>query len=165
MTLRDRDGASIRAYLDANADLLTGRVLDYGSGRQPYRDIVESAGGAYVPFDSPDFPASLAELREPLPRGRFDACIITQIVQYLPDPVATLTTVRNLMLIDAPLLMTGPTNWPLVERLDLWRFTPAGITLVLERAGFSEIEAEERETFAAEADRRWALGFQVKARA
>lgn len=163
--LRDRDRASIRAYLEQHADLLTGRVLDFGSGKQPYRDVVERVGGVYVPFDRTDFPASTAEHDEQIPVGPFDAVICNQVVQYLDNPVRVLADLRRMMTPGAYLLMTGPTNWPIVEREDLWRFTPAGITRMLDGAGWVEIEAEQREVFVAECDARWPIGFQVKARA
>lgn len=166
--LRDRDRASIRSYLENNAHQLiprgTGRVLDFGSGRQPYRDIIENIG-EYEPFDRTAFPGSCAQSTTPPPEGFYDAAICTQVVQYLAEPEVELEYLRSYIRPGGLLLMTGPTNWPIVEKEDLWRFTPAGITLVLERAGWNDIVAEQREVFVAEGDARWPIGFQVRATA
>jgi hypothetical protein len=44
MSLRDLERGSIRAFLESNQDKFGGRVLDFGSGQQPYRDVVIKAG-------------------------------------------------------------------------------------------------------------------------
>ena len=97
MNLRDRDRASIHAYLLENSDLLTGRVLDFGAGRQPYRDVIEGAGGEYVPYDRTAFPGSCAEADSPDPVGVFDAVVVTQVVQYLLAPVEEFRWMRSLV--------------------------------------------------------------------
>lgn len=109
MNLREAEANSIRAFVQSAADegYLSGRVLDYGCGRQPYRDIVEAAGGDYHPFDLNTFPASVSDedwtpagftfwgSDGPLDvatalhkwtrdHGYIDAVLCTQVVQYVP---------------------------------------------------------------------------------
>lgn len=158
--MRERDGASIRSFLEANAADLTGRVLDFGAGRQPYRELVS---GEYVPFDGRDFPGSLAAEDTDIIRGSFDAIICTQVLQYVPHPQDTLAALLWSLNPGGVLLMTGPTNWPIVERDDLWRFTPKGIEALLRHVGFRDWHVEARESFQAETDSRWIIGWQARA--
>ncbi len=162
--LRDRDKQSIRAFLQANADCLTGRVLDYGCGLRPYRDVVKDAGGDYHGYDRTHFPGSVCGVDfDPDVGGPFDAVICTQVIQYLPEPHFNLSHMHHVLRRDGVLLLTGPTNWPVVEDADLWRFTPFGVEVLLRRAGFRDIAVDPREVFAAERDERWMLGWQAKA--
>jgi hypothetical protein len=111
-SLRGIEHASIRAFVQKAADLgyLSGRVLDYGCGKQPYRDIVEAAGGTYFGFDLPWLPANVSdEIVEPgldmstalrdgydtafyswaIEHGYFDAVLCTQVIQYVPLTIET----------------------------------------------------------------------------
>jgi SAM-dependent methyltransferase len=126
-TIRDMERASIREYVARNASYLRGRVLDFGAGKpgtcrqpEPYRDLVQ---GEYFPFD---------------------AVLMTQVIQYLHDPRQTLSQLEALLRGGGALVITGPTNWAEVEVTDLWRFTRAGIRLLLETAGFRVLDVQQR---------------------
>lgn len=145
--LREVERDSIRRFVEANSRLLTGRVVDFGCGRSPYRYAVEDAGGVYVGFDRAAFPANVSG-RDlgPDDWGDVDAVLMTQVLQYLPDPGDVLYALCEVLCGGDPavLVMTGPTTWPVVEPEDLWRFTPAGVRVLLEQAGFSAVEVGER---------------------
>lgn len=126
---------SIRKFVQqAAADgHLSGRVLDYGCGRQPYKAIVEAAGGEYVPWDDkgfiggsvgtvgPDYP-----LEEP-----WDAILCTQVVEYVPNVSDLLSRFgAALSAISGALVMTYPTTWPELPG-DLHRFTKLGMEKLL----------------------------------
>ena len=137
MNIRELERDSIRDFLTAHETLLTGRVLDLGCGKQPYRDIIERNCRTYHPWDHVDLPASVYD-GDPmsLPSGKFDAIVSTQVLQYVVD-VRSWLKLRHVDLDNGGhLLLTGPTNWPIVEVEDLWRWTPAGIATELQRAGF-----------------------------
>lgn len=156
MNLRELERESIRAFVQSAADegYLSGRVLDFGCGRQPYREIVETAGGEYLGFDSPRFPASTtSELHVPDWPHAYDATLCTQVLQYVPNPMTALHQIGNGLRpiyhgADREkarhLVMTYPTNWPEVEPEDLHRFTKAGMERLLTEAGFTIIRHEER---------------------
>lgn len=143
--LREIERASIRAFVQNAADqgYLSGKVLDYGCGQQPYRPIVEAAGGVYHGYDSPGFPASVApqtfshlgavsgDLHA------FDTVLCTQVIQYAEDPGEMLVSILEELALGGTLVMTGPTNWPEVEQEDFWRFTQAGIRRLLTSSGFA----------------------------
>lgn len=151
--IREAERRSIRTFLEANAALLAGRVLDYGCGRQPYRDVVEAAGGDYYGFDRAAFLAStVSEDVGFVPFGgeRWDAIVCTQVIQYVPYPSDLLERFEGALGGDADpvgaLLLTYPTTWPVVEDADLWRFTPAGIETLLDRAHFDVVSHSVRHT-------------------
>jgi hypothetical protein len=161
--IREIERASIREFVQqaANDGFLTGRVLDYAAGQSPYRQIVEGCGAEHVPFD-PDYADIADNWREKVP---FHSVLCTQAVQYLPEPEQVFRDWERALYGERNLVMTGPTNWPIVEQTDLWRFTPNGIATLLKAANFEIVRLEERGRFDYGGDSRWILGWGVVARA
>lgn len=134
---------SIRDFVTNHREYLMGRVLDFGCGKpetcrepMPYRHIVDSQitlhkRGEYVPY----------ELGDPKPIGKFDAVLLTQVIQYISDPLALLT---DFLQQTKYLVMTYPTTWDEVERTDLHRFTKAGMERLLKDAGFTVLVHQAR---------------------
>lgn len=132
--LRQIEHVSIRDFLLQHREYLMGRVLDYGCGMpphavQPYRNIIEAqitahGRGEYVPFDRQGYAD---------PGGRFDCVLLTQVIQYIPNPLELLSRLR---LRTTYLVLTYPTHWEEVETSDLWRFTKHGMERLLRDAGF-----------------------------
>jgi hypothetical protein len=146
--LRKLEAESIYAFVESCAPLLDGKVLDYGAGRKPYREIVERAGGDYTAWDRMSLPGSVADadvgMSRPL-RLDWDAIICTQVIQYVPDPAHMLGWTREaLRTKGGALILTGPLTWPEVEREDLQRFTRAGIRRLLEGCGYRIERLEPR---------------------
>lgn len=93
---------SLRAFVESCAEHFTGRVLDYGCGRQPYRDVIEEAGGEYLPYDRKAFPGgSVGDHgpsdplycygptytkadRERNAARTYNAILCTQVIEYVP---------------------------------------------------------------------------------
>src|SRR4029077_5445657 len=132
MDLRELEAESIRAFVQQAADdgYLSGRVLDYGCGKSPYRDVVETAGGEYIGFDRTYFPANVSG-ENVGPSGRmearsWDCVLITQVAQYTLDPNALLGFMLRLLKPHGMLVWSGDTNWPVIENEDLLRLTFAG---------------------------------------
>lgn len=170
-TVRELERASIRAFVESCADHLTGRVLDFGCGQQPYRDVVEQAGGEYVPYDRAAFPANVsgADVGDEPVNGDFDAVLCNQVAQYWPHPLDTLWRLRSKVFVHgerAPgvLVMTFPTNWDEVEAADLFRYTATGMTHLLRQAGW-KVERMERRAEITLGGFRFPLGYGVVARA
>lgn len=135
------------------------RVLDYGCGRQPYREIIEGNGGIYSGWDSAMFPASVWEGDdEAPPQGPFDVILCTQVIQYVPRPEGWLRLRMQDLVPGGVIVMTGPTNWPVVENEDLWRFTVRGVGTLLVQAGFDHVAAGQRASVVAEGE-EWPLGW------
>lgn len=119
---------SIRDFVEQHKDLLVGRVLDFGAGNQPYRELVS---GEYVPF----------EKGEEFPLGTFDAVLMNQVVQYLHDPKEIFSKLAH---VGRYLIMTYPTHWEEVEDIDLCRYTKAGMERMLTESGYEIIEHQKR---------------------
>lgn len=73
-----------------------------------------------------------------LPRGRFDCLIVTQTLQYIPDPEAALRGLGAALRPGGALLLAVPALTPHddieADEGDYWRFWPAGFRVLLERS-------------------------------
>ena len=116
----------------------TGRVLDYGCSHGPYRGIVEAAGGEWHGYNRDHYPGGSKDNIGPdNPLGeKWDVILCTQVLQYVPDPPWLLDDFRG----SAPrLVLTYALNWPEVEPEDLWRFTSAGMEVMLRETGWEPV--------------------------
>ncbi len=163
------ENESIRAFVQQAADdgYLKGKILDYGCGRQPYRDICQGVG-QYVAWDRSDFPFSMAPENVGGPSGLlggFNSMLCTQVIQYVPvdDLEDWLTSLLLILYPDSWLVLTGPTNWPCIN--DLSRLTVEGIAGLLESAGFSEAKIDYREPLFDMGGFQLPFGYGVVARA
>jgi hypothetical protein len=168
--LRDAEARSIREFVQRAADegYLSGRVLDYGCGKQPYRDIVEDVG-TYFGYDQTEFAGNVSG--EDI--GDFDlpwekpwkALLCTQVLQYVREPGGLLSHLfEHILGRGGHLVLTYPTNWPEVEPDDLHRFTKAGMERLLTEAGFTIVRHDLRHSFQ-HAGSTFAAGYGVIARA
>ncbi len=181
--LTAHENASIRHFVAqaASEGYLRGRVLDYGCGRQPYRNLVESFGAEYYGYDHDSFPAHIGTTSvgtDPTYTEHFDAILCTQVIQYVPihrderytpdgSIRALLDRWRTALGRDGHLILTYPTNWPEVQPEDLHRFTKSGMERLLAEAGYTVVMHERRATTAVMIDQSavLALGYGVVARA
>ena len=153
-TVRALERRSIRTFMERNRDYLRGRVLDFGAGKQPYRDLVQ---GKYVPLERGD----------DLPSGEegFDCIICNQVFQYLEQPSGVLGRFNEwLYPTKGYLVMSYATNWDEVESEDLFRFTKKGMEFLLARSKF-EVVAHERRAEINLNGFKFPLGYGVVARA
>ena len=166
-SLRKVERDSIRAFIDAHREFLTGLVLDYGCGKEPYRDVVAAAGGSYHGYDRSAWPANVSgrDIGDGLTlHNSWDTVMSTQVIQYVADPLAWLESIRKFIRHSGFLVITGPTNWPIVEVEDRWRFTPTGIASLLNSAGFFVVDVKPR-ACVQHNDESWLLGWGAVARA
>lgn len=148
--LADVDRASIREFLEENSRFIKGETLDYGCGRQPYKELIETQGATYTGYDHPNFPGSVVSEAFGQPYDIYykswDTILCTQMLQYVYNPKGLLDTFRTILKKDGHLILTYATNWPEVESEDLNRFTTYGIRRLLEEADFNIIEQRVRAT-------------------
>lgn len=180
-SLRAIEHTSIREFVQkaANDGYLSGRVLDYGCGFAPYREIVEGVGGEWIGYDRADFPDNhVGNVGPENPfwhrqfgetgRGRirqdyYDVCLCTQVLQYKAHRYVEgffLALKHNCK----SLVMTYPTTWPEAQPEDLYRFTKAGMERLLTEAGFEIIYHESRASVTCLGE-KFSLGGGVIARA
>ena len=131
-SVRIIERASIRRFVHDCRDKLLGRVLDFGAGDQPYRNLVD---GEYIPH----------ELGNSFPQPEsLDAILCTQVLQYVSSPQDVLWAFRTWLKPEGHLVLTYATNWDEVEPDDLWRFTKAGMEGLLRQARFEILHHERR---------------------
>lgn len=141
--IRAVEKSSIRTYVKEHSGLLTGRVLDFGCGHQPYRSYVT---GTYYPFDKSHYfddtayDGAVAKLQT-LP---FDAILCTQVLQYCEDPCKQIIDFYRLLTRGGHLVMTTGLNWDEVEMEDLSRLTRAGTERALLKCGFTILDQTRR---------------------
>lgn len=120
--LQQASRAAIKDFVSGCRQYLTGRVLDFGCGLQPYRQFV---GGEYVGFD-PGYPEHSAE-----PVGKFDAILSTQVFQVFDDPVATVARLREMLNDGGFWVVTYNASWYEIQPEDKWRFSRTGMEALL----------------------------------
>lgn len=143
--IRVADKASIRAFVDKHKAYLRGRVLDFGAGLSPYRDLVS---GEYVPFNvaHPSTPlGSIVNEDASVLNCPFDAILCNQVLQYVLDVPGLLVLFSSLLKKNkGSLVMTYATTWPEIENTDKWRFTKVGLEFLLMKAGFQVVDHQPR---------------------
>ncbi len=88
--------------------------------------------------------------REPHPLGRasgsFGSCVCAETLEHVTDPAAFLQSVYSLLRPGAWIVITTPFAFPVHGfPRDYWRFTPQGLELLLNDAGFTRPQAWELE--------------------
>lgn len=127
------------------------RVLDLGAGDAPYRELFahaeyvtsDWAGSTHAGARSADVVASADAL--PVPDASFDVVLATQLLEHVPAPEAVLAEIARVLRPGGALHLTVPLAWELHELPhDYRRFTPAGLRVLLEGAGFAAIAVHGR---------------------
>jgi SAM-dependent methyltransferase len=126
---------------------LKGRVLDVGSGEQPYRDWMPAASD-YVGIDVEESSDTAAVIRPgerwPLEDGSFDSVLCTQVLEHDSDPGHTLSEIDRVLKPGGMAVVTVPFayNEHLVPH-DYRRWSAAGIAAVVgERLEVREVRKE-----------------------
>ena len=166
--IRETEVRTIREFLEHHRDDLTGVVLDYGSGRQPYRSLI-SGYGRYLAWDRPDFPGAIEGVEGTGPafeadkhKEMIDTVVCTQVIQYVDNPGWLLARIDDWLKPGGVLLMTGPGNWPEVEPNDIIRYTRSGIEHVLTVGRWDDVVVHSRHGIEVN-DIRMSLGWAARA--
>jgi SAM-dependent methyltransferase len=136
------------------------RVLDLGAGDGRLAGALVRAGHrvtAVEPHRHVPAAPGLTVVRESvdgaeLPDGSFDAAVLWHVLEHLPDPLGALERVRRWLVPGGRLLVGVPNLASLQARVgrERWfhldprrhvvHFTARGLAVLLERAGFLEVE-------------------------
>ncbi len=128
---------TIREFVRSCGDHLSGHVLDYGCGRQPYRTIIEQHGGTYVGYDRRAFGGNVSgrDIGQ-LDEESFDAILCTQVLPYVHEVGEVLFDLHEYLRDGGRLILTYSAAWPVI-RDELWHFTKLGMEALLTQAGFT----------------------------
>ena len=135
--------AEVEGRLLRGLDLTPGaRVLDYGCGHQPHRDL--GRGVERVGADLPGNPLAAIEVRPdgglPVADASFDAVLSTQVLEHVGDPALYLAeSFRALRPGGRLVLSTVGLQVYHPDPVDYWRWTCAGLQREVADAGF-EVE-------------------------
>lgn len=127
---------------------MRGEVLDIGCGNMPYRQLALSQPGVtgYVGVDLPGplygRPHAWWDgLDLPFRTGRFDAVLLTEVLEHCPDPGVVLAEARRSLREGGKLFLTVPFLWPLHDvPHDEYRYTPFALERLLGAAGFGSVD-------------------------
>lgn len=163
---RTRIAAGVRRFFDLQAQSLWrelrtvlpgvhGTLVDVGCGAQPYRRLL-AASTEYIGLDTEqacaDFGYAIPGLRLigqdgtwPLRDAEADLVLATETLEHVADPRAFLDEAHRCLRQGGRLLLTVPfaARWHYIPH-DYWRFTPSGIRILLEDAGFVDIVVHAR---------------------
>lgn len=126
------------------------RLLDAGAGEarfapkfqaQRYTSVDLAVGDATWNYGGIDTLADLAHL--PFRDSCFDAAINIVTLEHVPEPGQVLTEIARVLRPGAPLLLVAPHEWEEHQQPhDYYRYTRYGLSYLLTRAGFAEIEIQ-----------------------
>ncbi len=135
------DRVYIESFLELHRSDIRGDVAEMMSGDYSRRFGAPDVRVHVVDVDPRNAAATVrADLcaRDALPPGSFDAWVLTQTLQFVPDPEAALANVRRSLRPGGVALITVPCASPLAATGapsgDLWRLTPAGLGALCRRA-------------------------------
>jgi SAM-dependent methyltransferase len=130
----------------ASTAAVRGRVLDAGSGRGGWRDVIRSGGAEYESIDlaprGADCPTWVGDvMRMPqVPDARYDAVVSHQVLEHLPRPWEALAEFHRVLRPGGVLVISVP---HLSRRHELphdyFRFTQEGMASLLRDADFENI--------------------------
>ncbi|MCC6665820.1 MAG: class I SAM-dependent methyltransferase [Polyangiaceae bacterium] len=142
-----------RRVLPKVAPLARGRLIDVGCGEKPYLELFapyvdEHVGVEYgTAFDrthaaqrarKPDVYYDGVTL--PFPDASFDSAINIDVLEHTESPATVVSEIARVLKSGGVLIMTAPFSFRIHEEPhDYFRFSPHGLRLLCERAGF-EVE-------------------------
>lgn len=143
---------SILNYLTRNLEQFSGKLLDVGCGKMPYKEYImkNSSVTEYVGLDiesaliydkkiSPDFTWDGKKM--PFDKNAFDCAFATEVLEHCPEPEVVLREVYRVLKPGGFFFFTVPFLWNLHEvPNDQYRYTPFSLERHLLNTGFSDIE-------------------------
>ena len=125
---------------------VSGRCLDAGSGRAPYKARLRERGVEVITIDIEDRSGDvdlIADLQHmpAVESASVDAVICTEVLEHVADPSAALGEIARVLRPLGVLVLSVPHLSPIHEAPhDYYRYTRYGLEHLLEKAGFDVLE-------------------------
>jgi SAM-dependent methyltransferase len=150
----DLQAASVWSDLKAELADAHGDVLDVGAGAQPYRPLIPRDAryrAIDVAFAKEAFGYEMPDTeyyegdRWPVEDASVDLVLATETLEHVPNPDVFLAQARRVLRPGGRIVLTVPfsARWHYIPH-DYWRYTPSSLRMLLEAAGFSEVEVSPR---------------------
>jgi SAM-dependent methyltransferase len=152
--LLDLQAASLWRDLKEPLSQAKGSLLDVGAGAQPYRGLVgkqatyraidTSLAGEGFGYELPDTEYFEGDVW-PVADASVDLLLATETLEHVPRPDEFLQQSRRVLRPGGRVVLTVPfsARWHYVPH-DYWRFTPSGLRMILEGAGFTHVVVHAR---------------------
>ncbi len=143
---------SIFKALQQSLPHFSGKLLDTGCGKMPYRDYIleNSEVTSYTGLDienalmydediKPDVTWDGSKM--PFDDNAYDSAMATEVLEHVPEPARFMKEVHRVLKPGGTFFFTVPFLWPLHEvPHDEYRYTPFALQRIFKEAGFEEIE-------------------------
>jgi peptidoglycan/LPS O-acetylase OafA/YrhL/SAM-dependent methyltransferase len=131
----------LRDVIREFGNLLEGRTLDVGCGRQQYRKFLNCREYLGVDWALASRPPAVADVtRIPFRDRAFDSALCTEVLEHLPEPGRCLDEIRRVVKPGGVVLFTVPmTMYTHSEPHDFYRYTEFGLRYLLEKHGFDVV--------------------------
>jgi SAM-dependent methyltransferase len=105
------------------------RVLDAGAGTHRYRHLFGHTHYESADFNEQYAPTYVCDLTQiPVPNDRYDAVVINQVLEHVPDPLAVLIELRRILRPGGRLIYTAPLFFEEhLQPYDFYRYTQLGV--------------------------------------
>jgi SAM-dependent methyltransferase len=144
----------LTSSLVAAAPRAHGRLLDVGCGDRRFEPLFEPYVDSYTGVEHEAVFRSTDAARRakgpdvlydgktlPFDGGSFDTVISTEVLEHTPDPAALVGEIARVLKPRGTVILTAPFAFRLHEEpYDYFRYTPHGLTWLLERAGMRVVE-------------------------
>ena len=143
---------SILQAVKENLQIFKGVMLDVGCGQMPYRELIFDNNNKVKKYLGLDLASStvhntsIADLHWdakiiPLENETIDSAMATEVLEHSFYPNETLSEIYRVLKPGGSFFCTVPFLWPLHEvPYDAFRYTPFSLKMLLENAGFQNIE-------------------------
>lgn len=140
--------SGLRKAIATSAAEITGRVVDYGAGDQPYRSLFLQTDS----YDGADFPGIgnnqiilTSEYELSVSDEVADAVVSFQVLEHVRRPELYLKECFRVVKPDGTLLLSTHGQWPYHpdpdhQCGDYWRWTEEGLECLIEDAGFRDVQ-------------------------
>lgn len=148
------------------ASKLNGRVLDFGCGSKPYKDLFINATEYFgVDVENPGHDHTKEDIdlyyngnNLPLPDESFDSVFCSEVLEHVPDLRESISEIKRVLKPNGCLLITVPFFWMEHEKPhDYRRFTRDGIVEFLKSVDFEVIESKKMAHFTTALFQMWSM--------